>query len=408
MDNIIEPNEFFDFSQISLAQPVGIQGGAYFTKILLNDKSLYIQTPKSLTRQGFIKNGKKIHTDLMFNNNNDSFIHWIEKLEEKCQELIFKKSESWFQNSLEKNDIESAFNSSLKIYKSGKFYLLRTNVKMNSITNLPIIKIFNENETIMNIDDVNSETNIISIIEIQGIKFTTRNFQIEMELKQVMVLNTDLIFESCVIKKNKNNLKNNNDDSDNNISNSNINFIEDNLYSNFKNNNLETITNNILEEIDRNKLYDKHDTIIEELDLDSFNNYEEKDKEEEYKKKEEKEEMTDKCELEDVNITLEIEDLENENNKDLKEINELTVDNNLETIKLKKPNEVYYEIYKEARRKAKDAKQAAIIAYLEAKNIKKTYMLEDIETSDDSNMDDLSDYDYESESENENEIENEL
>ena len=46
---------------------------------------------------------------------------------------------------------------------------------------------------------------------------------------------------------------------------------------------------------------------------------------------------------------------------------------------LKKPNEVYYEIYREARRKAKIAKKAAVIAYLEAKNIKNTYMLDDID-----------------------------
>ena len=34
MDYIIEPNKQFDFSQLSLANPTGIQGGAYFTKIL--------------------------------------------------------------------------------------------------------------------------------------------------------------------------------------------------------------------------------------------------------------------------------------------------------------------------------------------------------------------------------------
>ena len=63
MDNIIEPNPSFDFSSIGLAQPVALQGGAYFTKILLNGKSLYIQTPKSLSRQGFVKSGKKIHCE---------------------------------------------------------------------------------------------------------------------------------------------------------------------------------------------------------------------------------------------------------------------------------------------------------------------------------------------------------
>ena len=37
METIIEPNDNFDFSKLSLAQPIGIQGGAYFTKILNNN-----------------------------------------------------------------------------------------------------------------------------------------------------------------------------------------------------------------------------------------------------------------------------------------------------------------------------------------------------------------------------------
>ena len=55
---------------------------------------------------------------------------------------------------------------------------------------------------------------------------------------------------------------------------------------------------------------------------------------------------------------------------------------NLESIILKKPNQVYYEIYQKAREKAKDLKKNAILAYIEMKNIKKTYMLDDIDESD--------------------------
>ena len=86
------------------------------------------------------------------------------------------------------------------------------------------------------------------------------------------------------------------------------------------------------------------------------------------------------------NIVLEIEELEFPEKEDpntLKEV-DLTSSlvNSLESITLKKPNQVYYEIYKKAREKAKECKKAAIAAYLEAKNIKNTYMLEDNDDSD--------------------------
>ncbi len=94
-----------------------------------------------------------------------------------------------------------------------------------------------------------------------------------------------------------------------------------------------------------------------------------------------------------------MEDIE-QNNDDLKEINnnDLNLEKNDTSITLKKPNQVYFELYKEARNKAKQAKKSAILAYLEAKNIKKTYMIENINDSD-------SDFDAEIDEASESELE---
>ena len=73
-------------------------------------------------------------------------------------------------------------------------------------------------------------------------------------------------------------------------------------------------------------------------------------------------------------------------NYELEEVNLEPIDS--EIITLKKPNEVYYEIYKAARKKAKNMKKMAVAAYLEAKDIKTKYMLNDISDSDSDNDDD--------------------
>jgi hypothetical protein len=352
MDNIIEPNESFDFSKLSLAHPIGIQGGAYFTKIEYNSKPLYIQTNKGQTRQGFVKTGKKYYCDLMFDKNSESLINWFENLEEKCQKLIYNKRDTWFQNSLEESDIETAFNSTIRVYKSGKYYLVRTNIK-NLHNNIPGVKIYNEQELPLTIDDVNSETSIISILEIQGIKFTSRNFQIEIELKQVMVLDNEPIFDNCLIKTNKKA----SDVTEN---------LEDKIFT-------ETIHDNKIENLNEDNM-DTENKKLEELpSIDSIITKSENQKNSE----------------ESIPINLEIEDLNQdieENNNELKELQNLDLDldleKNLETIQLKKPNQVYFELYKEARNKAKIAKKNALLAYLEAKNIKKTYLIENLEDSD--------------------------
>ena len=56
-------------------------------------------------------------------------------------------------------------------------------------------------------------------------------------------------------------------------------------------------------------------------------------------------------------------------------------------IKLKKPTEVYYNMYRIAKQKAKELKKNAIAAYLEARQIKSAHMLEDSESESESDGD---------------------
>ena len=430
MNNIVEPNKLFDFSKLTLSHPSGIQGGAYFTKLQHNNNPLYIQTTKSLTRQGFVKTGKKYYCDLIFDNNSSELIEWFEKLEEKCHQLIFEKAENWFDSQLEMCDIESAFNSILRVYKSGKFYLVRTNIKniMTDSIDTPSVNIYNENEVVLTMDDVNCDTNIISILELQGIKFTPRNFQIDIVLKQVMVVNDEHIFKNCLIKKSKNNHKIINEiltsENSNTLENLNTSNTLENLDTLNTLKNLDTLENlNTLENLD---ILDKLDTsgphVLEESNLHNIDI----NIDEDFKNKpledftgeiiDDENSLEKNVDSNNVvhNETHVIHDENNlEKNVDSNNIvhNETTViddfgefeltldlENNTDSISLKKPNQVYYELYKEARNKAKLAKKSAIIAYLEAKNIKKTYMLENLNDSD-------SEFDEEIDEVTENELE---
>jgi hypothetical protein len=67
------------------------------------------------------------------------------------------------------------------------------------------------------------------------------------------------------------------------------------------------------------------------------------------------------------------------------DIEEINIDYNdiSDTINLKNPNEVYYEIYKKARDKAKQYRLMTMEAYLNAKQIKTKYMLYDMDDSED-------------------------
>ena len=77
-------------------------------------------------------------------------------------------------------------------------------------------------------------------------------------------------------------------------------------------------------------------------------------------------------------------------NLDLFDNNNKNVQENLSynSISLKKPNDIYYELYNTALTKAKNIRKNALEAFLYAKNIKLKYNLDDIDDIDDIDSDD--------------------
>ena len=381
---VIQQHHNFDFEKLSLGQPVALSSDSYFTKILYNNESLYIQTLKSKTKQGITKSGKKFFCDIVFDNNSDEAINWFEKLQEKCQQLIFSKNAEWFVGSLEPDDLENAFNSILKTFKSGKYYLLKTNIKKNVQNDaIPDIMVYNENEEVLSYDKINAETEIVSILEIQGIKFSVRSFYVEVGLKQIMILDQNKLFNNCIIKTEKTAATRDPVD----LEKSTLEtihldqLVENKEVSHLEKSNVETIHLEQPTNLDNMSMIHFDNNALEQ-NRDSVGDLEAESKE-----------------PENDLFDLEIEDLSDEPviKKEVSDYKK-EMDNSV-PLKLKEPNKIYIDLYKEARNKAKLAKKNAILAYLEAKNIKNTFMIDNLDGEE-------SDFDEEIAEVSESELEN--
>ena len=194
-NNIIDPYVGFDFSGLTIAPPMNVSQGVYFTRLLFNNRSIFVQTPSSVSKSGFVK-GKRTYIELMFTNSDSVFVNWLENLEAKCVNLLFENKDNLFQNDIDKDDIEGAFLPTMKIFKSGKYYVLKAFLKQD-------ISIYHEQSTDnkLSMADISASSHIVSIIEIQGIKFTTKNFQLETEIKQSMVVSANPFQDDCFIKR---------------------------------------------------------------------------------------------------------------------------------------------------------------------------------------------------------------
>tara|TARA_B100000424_G_C22944736_1_gene502796 strand:- start:5176 stop:6441 length:1266 start_codon:yes stop_codon:yes gene_type:complete len=208
MEHIITNTENFDFTKLSLSSPSGIQGGSYFTKLLNDNNPIYLQCPSCKTKQGIVNSGRKVYSDIILTKDDNIFIDWLEKLEEHCHGLILDKSEQWFENPLDLNDIESSFISPIKSYKSGSLYILKCSLDISKQNNKPSCVVYDENENSKSIEDVASDVSIIPLIHINGIKFSSKNFQLDIIMRQVMLLNTiENTPEKLIKKTNENTLE---------------------------------------------------------------------------------------------------------------------------------------------------------------------------------------------------------
>jgi hypothetical protein len=343
--NIYDTNDAFDFEKINISKPISVSAGIFMLKISIGNTPLYVNPPKC-TMKLSAKTTKRTHCDFIFSQENHEFIQWIENLEKIAQDKIYENRSQWFENDLEKEDIENYFTSSLKIYKSGKYYILRVIVPNSS--QKQNFKIYDENENEIQFDAITESMQIMCVLEVQGVKCSSSNFQIDIVLKQMMVLQPVDLFEKCILKKK--------------IENSQPLVVMKNVEEN-------PINDNVLET--QQQLLEQREPIIEnKITLE---------------------------EMEEKN-----EDLPTEKFEEV--VNEPAVQNDLcevdfdidemdanDTIVIKKRNEMYYEMYMEARRKAKIARDLALSAYLEARRIKNTYMLDDIldNSDDESDIDEL-------------------
>jgi arsenate reductase-like glutaredoxin family protein len=330
----------FDFKTISLADPHPLNGqpGYYFTRLIVGDenKSLCLQLPECLTKQGVINVKNAQYVDLMLERaKNDDLMRWIEQLEYSCQDIIDSKKDLWFQTELTRDDIETMMTQITRLYQSGNYILVRSFIDTNKATKCIA---YDENEIGFDLDTLESSNTIIPLIMIEGVKFSSRSFEIVLKLVQVMVIGNNEKKSSCLIKRKQDKLTMEN-------------------------------TSGVLAP-PKEVLATPKEVLATPKEVIKRMNKED---------------------IEEVNINYD------------------TIEN--ETISLKNPNDVYYELYNKAKEKAKKFRKAALNAYLEAKQIRTKYMLySDEEESDGEDFVDIMDdiiNDEEDEEEEDEDEENE-
>lgn len=398
MDYLLKTDENYPFNQLKLHSPQPIQGGTYLAKISRSGHPVLFQTPKCNTKRGIHKTEKKIYCDLLFDTDNVEFIEWLNTVEENIQKLIYEKKDLWFvEGEVSMEDIEYNWIDTVKNYK--KSHLLRTFIPKVNKQTYNTIQVYDDNQNLLSIDDIKENSCLISIIELSALKFSSSSFHLEFVLRQAMVIKDKPVFNKCLITLDSNKTLEKIEKSEEQVKKESlvVPIGEKNIEEPIEKEEekpiikLETQVNTIENTNEKEEEEGDEGTSEEESEEEQDEDEEDEEQEEEEGKEENEKLLTRKKEnnrqeevvINDNKIEKEVNTLEKNDN--ILKLNEhkLELPKDSERMNLKTPNEVYLEVYKKAREKAKQAREEAIKAFLTLKKIKKQYLLDEIELSED-------------------------
>ena len=379
----------FPFANLKGGKPTLVSSNNYFIKYTIQDHPIYIQLPKCKSKQGIINVGKKYFIDFLLTSDNEDFITWIEALETFSIDYLYTNRSEWFEEEMEKEEIETYFVSPIRVFKSGKFYILR--VPIASAMGKPVMKIYNEDEVEVPYDSINEDTLLLSVLEFKGIKCSPRSFQLEIEAKQMMSMKPDEIFNQCIFRSSKPTESSS---------------IENSVSATTP----QSLGEEMIQQIEK-----PQDVFVEDnySDPDTDNSHEQQPILEENGDVPLllTNEQTPEPELMELNITTDDLEKNDQLQNDLEEDTSLEKTSNsygleevedfassIETqqpLQLKEKGELYYEMYGDAKRRAKMLKDMALSAYLEAKEIKQKYNLDDSDEDSSDEESNESDEEYE-------------
>jgi hypothetical protein len=406
-NTIFELDKEFNFDILNLGNPTLINNNNYSCKIShgKTDKNLYIQLPKCSTKQGIVKTASKTYADLNFCMSNKKAINFFEKLEKYSAEQIYINRDAWLADTenMSKNDIEFLMQSTTRPFKQGKSFLVKVHINPDKL------KIYDENENKIDIDDINDACEFIPLVNINNVKFSTKNFSIDIILTQMMVILPSEDFEKQVL------IKVDTKKQPVNIPQPDPEPVVETMVEPAETPKPETLDDT--PDLNTDFEIECETTIDDSYDVDNDENDDDDesvDDSETYVRKPLIIEEIIEEETPDMNLEVKPEPLivapelipepvfelvtptpdpveeppvsKSLINSDLETIDLINISETTDnSVELKSHEEIYLEIYNTAKQKARDIRKNAITAFLEAKNIKKLYNLEelDIDSSDD-------------------------
>lgn len=211
MENqIYIPGDPFLFDKLTLTCPrQGTGADVFVSDFQMHAQSrvgmnVFFQSPRCSLEKELVFTGRKQTCDLCFSQHDDGFNSWMSDLIEWVIDYMYTNRTVWFIESddITKDYIEAHFTHPFKMLRGGRMKM-RTNLNKNELM------VYNEHgDAQPDVASLRENIDMVHIIWLRGVRCVGMNFMLDMDDMQIMLFAP--LFNKCLIvgtSSSKNNIK---------------------------------------------------------------------------------------------------------------------------------------------------------------------------------------------------------
>jgi hypothetical protein len=201
----------FDFNEINLKhftyEKPQKKGQSYFSNLSCKNKPIHIISPKLRclsSIKDIIKNKSSL-LEVEIMNNDYSFYDFFTNLDLKNIQTTFNNSNNWFDRQIDIELIEDMYKRTNKPIKKDESH--KMSFKLPFYKDQLQCPIYNQNNDLINVDNIEKNAEIILCIHIKGLKILRSTYYCDIYISQIKVFQTQNkfnLFKECVFLKENN------------------------------------------------------------------------------------------------------------------------------------------------------------------------------------------------------------
>ena len=190
-------------NNIKYHEPVKTAGGCLisrtFYKHLDQEIPIYIQTPRLKVNSDLEILDSKTYIELELDKRHINFYEFINNIDDQNIKETFTNSKDWFQEKLPMDVVDDFYKTNIKMRKYNKSPIIKFKIPLYKNNSRKSCDIFGDDLKPVDVNEIKQNTDVICILELEGIKFFKQRFETEWKVVQLRVYKPKEELMPCLI-----------------------------------------------------------------------------------------------------------------------------------------------------------------------------------------------------------------